>query len=265
MRILSLFFLLLVANPASAVEAIVKDGDTIQIGNVAYKLAGLDAPEVDQPCVDEHADNWACGVEARDQLVKLIGKREVRCEDLGEDKIYKNRRAGLCSVVGETGSLNQAVIQSGYAVSIEPSDKASAKTSFKPDETAAKDKRQGLWRGCFVTPAEFRRKASDSPLLGLGLSERQGQGAARGAVSHRSRDAGRAAISGRNRSAGPSLPAMLASISFPNARITRPSRSRIAGFAARTTPAPRVPQGAQLSGPQPPQLSDEPVALDAAG
>jgi endonuclease YncB( thermonuclease family) len=69
MRILSLFFLLLVANPASAVEAIVKDGDTIQIGNVAYKLAGLDAPEVDQPCVDEHADNWACGVEARDQLV----------------------------------------------------------------------------------------------------------------------------------------------------------------------------------------------------
>ncbi|SEH71132.1 thermonuclease family protein [Tardiphaga sp. OK245] len=166
MRILSLFVLLLVANPASAVEAIVKDGDTIQIGNVAYKLAGLDAPEVDQPCVDEHADNWACGVEARDQLVKLIDKREVRCEDLGEDKIYKNRRAGLCSVVGETGSLNQAVIQSGYAVSIEPSDKASAKTSFKPDETAAKDKRQGLWRGCFVTPAEFRRKASDSLLLG---------------------------------------------------------------------------------------------------
>ncbi|WP_172980215.1 thermonuclease family protein [Tardiphaga sp. P9-11] len=166
MRILSLLFLLLVVTPVSAVEAIVKDGDTIQIGNVAYKLAGVDAPEVDQPCVDEHADNWACGVEARDQLVKLIGKREVRCEDLGEDAIYKNRRAGLCSIAGEAISLNQAVIRSGYAVNIETTVKAGARANFKTDEAAARDKRQGLWRGCFVTPAEFRGKASDSPLLG---------------------------------------------------------------------------------------------------
>lgn len=165
MRILPLLLLLL-TSPALAAEAIVKDGDTIQIGNVAYKLAGVDAPEMDQPCVDEHADNWTCGADARDRLAKLINKREVRCVDLGEDKIYQNRRAGICTVVGETVSLNQAVIQSGYGISIEAPAKAGAKASVQADEAAARDKRQGLWRGCFVTPADFRAKVTDAKLQG---------------------------------------------------------------------------------------------------
>lgn len=165
MRILPLLLVLL-TSPALAIEAIVKDGDTIQIGNVAYKLAGVDAPEMDQPCVDEHADNWTCGTDARDRLAKLINKREVRCEDVGEDKIYQNRRAGICTVAGETVSLNQAVIQSGYGVSIEAPAKAGAKASFHPDEAAARDKRQGLWRGCFVMPADFRAKTVDAKLQG---------------------------------------------------------------------------------------------------
>jgi endonuclease YncB( thermonuclease family) len=165
MRILPLL-LLLMTSPALAAEAIVKDGDTIQIGNTAYNLAGVDAPEVDQPCIDEHADNWACGGEARDRLVKLVGKREVRCEELGEDKAEKGRRAALCTVAGEAISLNQAVIQSGFAVSAEAPAKAGAKVNFQADEAAAKDKRQGLWRGCFVTPAQFRTKGADAALLG---------------------------------------------------------------------------------------------------
>jgi len=165
MRILP-FLLLLLASPVVAAEAIVKDGDTIQIGNVSYKLAGVDAPEMDQPCVDEHADNWTCGADARDRLAKLINKREVRCDDLGEDKIYQNRRAGICTVAGETVSLNQAVIQSGYGISIDASVKAGAKANFKADEALARDKRQGLWRGCFVTPADFRAKATDAKLQG---------------------------------------------------------------------------------------------------
>jgi len=41
-------------------------------------------------CIDEHADAWACGVEARDQLTKLIGSRAVRCGDLGADPAFKN-------------------------------------------------------------------------------------------------------------------------------------------------------------------------------
>jgi endonuclease YncB( thermonuclease family) len=162
MRIAVLLLSLLLASPGWAAEPIVKDGDTIQIGDVTYRLAGTDAPEFDQPCVDDHADSWACGVEARDQLVKLIGKREVRCEDLGEDKTYKNRRSGMCTIAGEPISLNQAVIRSGYAVSSEPT----AKVGFAGDADKARETKQGLWKGCFVLPSEFRNQAKDAPLQG---------------------------------------------------------------------------------------------------
>lgn len=162
MRAAVLLLSLLLTGPVWAAEPIVRDGDTIQVGEVTYRLAGTDAPEFDQPCIDEHADSWACGAEARDQLVKLIGKREVRCEDLGEDKIYRNRRSGICTIAGEPISLNQAVIRSGFAVSSEPS----AKAGFKDDEAVAKDKKQGLWKGCFVAPQEFRHQNKTAALLG---------------------------------------------------------------------------------------------------
>jgi len=160
MRILLLLILLL-TGPALASEAVVKDGDTIQIGSVVYNLAGIDAPEVDQPCLDNHADNWACGIEARDRLAKLIGGREVRCTDLAGDKAYKNGRLGVCTVVGETVSLNQAMIRAGYGVSF-----VSAKAAFQADEATAAENKQGLWSGCFVAPADFRSKTTDGKLLG---------------------------------------------------------------------------------------------------
>ena len=58
---------LLWAAPASAANAIVKDGNTIQLADVTYRLDGIDAPELDQICIDDHADPWTCGVDARDQ------------------------------------------------------------------------------------------------------------------------------------------------------------------------------------------------------
>src|SRR5882724_10504466 len=92
------------ACQALAATATVKDGGTLQLGNVTYRLDGIDAPAFDQLCIDEHADSWTCGVEARDQLTKLIGGRAVRCDDLGVDPTYKKRHLGVCKVEGETTS-----------------------------------------------------------------------------------------------------------------------------------------------------------------
>jgi len=50
-----------------AAEPVVKDGGTIQLAGTTYRLDGIDAPELDQMCVDDHADPWTCGVEARDR------------------------------------------------------------------------------------------------------------------------------------------------------------------------------------------------------
>lgn len=154
-------FLLTIAaiSQGLAATATVKDGGTLQLSSNTFRLDGIDAPAVDQMCIDEHADSWTCGIEARDQLTKLIGGRQVRCGDLGPDPAYKKRRLGACIVDGETASLSQLLVQNGFAL-------ANAKGKLKADETAAKDDRRGLWKGCFAAPADFRLWKKDAALIG---------------------------------------------------------------------------------------------------
>ncbi|HXN67920.1 MAG TPA: thermonuclease family protein [Bradyrhizobium sp.] len=161
MRALILILAIISASQCLAASAIVRDGGTLQLGDVTYRLDGIDAPELDQICIDEHADAWACGVEAREQLAKLIGDRQVRCEDLGPGP-YKKRHIGACSVEGESAGLNALVVRQGLALNFEPY----ARGRFKDDEAGARDQRRGLWRGCFVAPREFRRGKKDGALLG---------------------------------------------------------------------------------------------------
>src|SRR6266700_2909708 len=149
-------------SPGWAATAIVKDGNTIQLGEVTYRLDGIDAPELDQTCIDDQADPWTCGVEAREQLTKLIDGRPVHCDDLGPDKTTRKRHIGLCTVEGETASLNQLLIRQGFALDFEPS----AKGRFLQDEAGARDGRLGLWKGCFVAPQDFRLGKKDGTLFG---------------------------------------------------------------------------------------------------
>jgi endonuclease YncB( thermonuclease family) len=154
--------MMLSVNPGFAASAIVRDGNTIQLGDTSYRLDGVDAPEFDQICIDAHADPWTCGVDAREQLTKLVGGHSVHCDDLGPDKIHRKRHLGLCSVEGAATSLNQQLVRLGFATSLQPS----AKAQFEKDQAAARDDRQGLWKGCFVAPHEFRLGKKDGALLG---------------------------------------------------------------------------------------------------
>src|ERR1700736_1991308 len=162
MRVFILIVAVCFASQSFAAGTIVRDGSTLQLGEVTYRLDGIDAPELDQICIDEHAAPWACGVEARDQLTRSIGGRQVRCEDLGLGS-YKKRHIGICTVEGEGTSLNQLVVRQGFAVNFEPY----ARGRFREDEDGAKDNRRGLWKGCFVAPQEFRRARKDGALLGV--------------------------------------------------------------------------------------------------
>jgi endonuclease YncB( thermonuclease family) len=162
--ILSLFIVgvALSISPGWAATATVKDGNNIVLGGVTYRLDGIDAPELDQTCIDDQADPWTCGVDAREQLTKLIGGRPVHCDDLGPDKPSKKRHVGLCTVEGETASLNQQLVGAGFALDFEPS----AKGRFLQDEGGAREARLGLWKGCFVAGEEFRLGKKDGSLHG---------------------------------------------------------------------------------------------------
>lgn len=162
MRLLIPIVLLVPANAGHAATAVVKDGNTIQLGAVTFRLEGTDAPEMDQTCIDENADSWTCGIDARAQLAKLIGTRQVRCDDRGPDKTAKNRHVGICTAEGDTTSLNQALVKAGFALDFEPS----AKGRFLQDEAGARESRVGLWKGCFVAPADFRLGKKDGALHG---------------------------------------------------------------------------------------------------
>jgi endonuclease YncB( thermonuclease family) len=130
----------LFTSPGFAATATVRDGNTIQLGEMTYRLDGIDAPELDQTCIDD----------------------QVRCDDLGPDKTFKKRHIGLCTVEGETASLSQQLVRAGFALDFEPS----AKGRFLADEDAARDGRLGLWKGCFVAGAEFRLGKKDGSLHG---------------------------------------------------------------------------------------------------
>ncbi|WFU19886.1 thermonuclease family protein [Bradyrhizobium sp. CB3481] len=158
----ALLSIVLPTSQGSAATAIVRDGSTLQVGNVTFRLDGVDVPTIDQLCIDEQADVWTCGIEARDQLSTLINGKQVRCDDLGVDQTYKKRRIGVCKIEGETTSLSQSLVQRGFALNIE----TSASGRFKADEARARDDRQGLWKGCFVAPREFRAGKQDGALLG---------------------------------------------------------------------------------------------------
>lgn len=148
------------SGTASAASVVVRDGDTIQLGDVTYRLDGADAPELDQVCLNDHADPWSCGLDARDQLKKLIGSNAVHCDDLGPDKTFRNRHVGICRVDDNAISLNRQMVQKGLAVSVDPA------ATLKDDAVAARAENLGLWKGCFAQPQDFRTGKKDGPLLG---------------------------------------------------------------------------------------------------
>ena len=74
MRALIAALLLAMAGPSLAAEIVVTDGDTFQLDRTIYRLDGIDAPEIDQTCLDQSGEVWPCGVTARDRLSALYWK-----------------------------------------------------------------------------------------------------------------------------------------------------------------------------------------------
>jgi len=168
MRWLILTLAMFAASPSFAANSAVRDAGTIDVGGVTYRLGNIDAPAPDQLCIDDHADSWACGTEARDQLVGLIGGRDVRCEDLGPDTTYTKWHLGICTAGDDATSLNQLLIRQGFALNqgFAVNLATAAPVKFGEDEADAKNNRRGLWKGCFIAPQEFRVGRKDGGLLG---------------------------------------------------------------------------------------------------
>ena len=144
------------AADLSGVPRIV-DGDTLAIGSTKVRLAGIDAPETDQVCLNANGVRWTCGIDARDQLVAHIAGREINCTSSGFD-VYR-RTLAACYLAGE--DLNGWMVQQGWALAY-----VKYSSAYRQVEEDARANQRGLWQGAFIAPWDWRHRNNKTVILG---------------------------------------------------------------------------------------------------
>ncbi|MFK4654481.1 endonuclease YncB(thermonuclease family) [Bradyrhizobium japonicum] len=130
------------------------DGNTIEIDKTNVRLSGIEAPETDQICLDAEGRKWACGVAARDELIKHSNGRTWDCHT---QRVDEYRRAlGNCFIEGE--NVNVWMVRSGWALSTAP--------SHAVYELAASTAHTGLWSGAFIAPWDWPRRNKGTIIVG---------------------------------------------------------------------------------------------------
>ncbi len=124
---------------------------TFSMGQMRLKLYGIDAPDVNQPCVNKRNEHYACGRMAKKKLEKLLLNKNVMCQLI--QPIGANYYAATCKIQGY--DIGATMVSVGWAV-------ADRKVSavYIPYEQQAHQANQGLWSGKFVAPWDFRANAS---------------------------------------------------------------------------------------------------------
>jgi endonuclease YncB( thermonuclease family) len=121
MRMLRTLYLsvLLLCIPALAQAADVtgvpkiRDGDQVTIGSTRIRLAGIDAPNLDQLCLNAASERWTCGVAARDALAAYVDTKSWTCHVQRTDRF--GRSVAKCEVDGE--DIGQWLVKNGWALS----------------------------------------------------------------------------------------------------------------------------------------------------
>src|SRR3981189_2013141 len=90
----------------------IREGDHIQIGNSRIRLGGIDAPAVDQLCLNNSGERWTCGVAARDELIKHVGAKSWTCHPRTTDR--RGRIVARCEVEGE--DIHKWLVANGWAL-----------------------------------------------------------------------------------------------------------------------------------------------------
>jgi endonuclease YncB( thermonuclease family) len=158
-----LFALLVFLLPALAEAADVtgvpkiRDGDQIQIGNSRIRLGAIDAPSVDQLCLNNTGERWTCGVAARDELIKHADNKTWTCHVIQTDR--RGRQVARCEVDGE--DIQKWLVKNGWALSY-----VRFSHDYDDDEKAAREAKAGMWQGAFIAPWDWRVRNKKTAILG---------------------------------------------------------------------------------------------------
>ena len=79
---LTFFFVTYLDVKSSEIKVV--DGDTIHLNNEKIRFSGIDTPEIEQIC-NKNNEVIECGIQAKQLLIKKIGKNKVKCVKEGVD------------------------------------------------------------------------------------------------------------------------------------------------------------------------------------
>lgn len=136
------------------------DARTLRVGGVTYRLYGIDAPDLDQTCINRRGQTYPCGVIARTAMLDLVAGVKVACtpvagaqpaiKALTRDKPVPARcRAGGFDIGGN-------MVHTGWALA----DPKTGPARYQRIEARSRKSKYGLWRGTFMTPWQWRRKSA---------------------------------------------------------------------------------------------------------
>jgi endonuclease YncB( thermonuclease family) len=135
----------------------IREGDHIQIGSSRIRLGGIDAPAVDQLCLNHSGERWTCGVAARDELIKHVGSKSWTCHPRSTDR--RGRTVARCEVDGE--DIQKWLVANGWALSY-----TRLSHDYDADEKAAREAKAGMWQGAFIAPWDWRARNKKTTILG---------------------------------------------------------------------------------------------------
>lgn len=131
-------------------DAIVVDGDTIQIDGRVVDFFGVDAPELGQDCAADGIA-WTCGMAAAYDLRKrlALARGPLVCEP---------RAAGASGTVRaqcivDAHDLGALQVEAGLAVAL-----PEGPLAYRALEGRARDARLGIWHSGFELPRNWRRR-----------------------------------------------------------------------------------------------------------
>jgi endonuclease YncB( thermonuclease family) len=136
----------------------IREGDSIQIGSTRIRLGGIDAPSVDQLCLNNSGERWTCGVAARDELTKHVGDKVWTCHQR-QAADRRGRVVARCEVDGE--DIQKWLVASGWALSY-----TRVSHDYDADEKAAREAKAGMWQGAFIAPWDWRVRNKKTAILG---------------------------------------------------------------------------------------------------
>ena len=135
----------------------IHEGNQVQIGNSRIRLQGIDAPSVDQLCLNTKGERWTCGVAARDELMRHVANKSWTCHVDRVDR--RGRSVAKCEVDGE--DIQKWLVKSGWALAY-----VRFSHDYDADETAARDAKAGMWQGAFIAPWDWRVRNKKTSILG---------------------------------------------------------------------------------------------------